>query len=363
MAIPAILRSSVKRHICCIALVALAACEQSAATGADPFDIALPAPEVLVSLESELLGQPTDLEVDGSGLLWVADAANKRVVAIGEDGEVARTIGSEGEGPGEFQAPVTIAVNDTIVRVIESRLMRVQDYRPDGRHITDHVVPSQFLGAGALAIDGRLVLPSLGRDSALAHVRRVTDSTSIRLGPPVAPAPAGFDFAAMKAVIAEGRVPDEFRNSVTPVVGEDAIWLLVQSESEVRKYTPSGALAWNEVLQVPEIEHARREFQRKNAEEPNPARIYSLQAMVAAREVGDDLWILMLGATGADAVFYLLDEETGAMRGRLSVATPAPVSQFTVDPDRNRLYLAVMEEASILVVDLAGVDDRVLRGQ
>jgi hypothetical protein len=106
----------------------------------------------------------------------------------------------------------------------------------------------------------------MGRDSALALTRTVTDSSSLRLGPPVVPPPAFFDLTAMKAEIAEGRVPDQFRNGVTAVMGRNGtLWLLVQTELEIRKYTSNGQLVWTRRLEVPETEESLREFFRKNA--------------------------------------------------------------------------------------------------
>ena len=74
--------------------------------------------------------------------------------------------------------------------------------------------------------------------------------------------------------------------------------------------------------------------------------------MVAAREVGDKLWVLMQAAEESrEAVFYILDRETGDMLGRLSVDVPAAVNRFAVDTVRSRLYLAVSAEAALLAVD------------
>src|SRR5690606_24178930 len=165
-----------------------------------------------------------------------------------------------------------------------------------------------------------------------------------------------WNFTAMKAEIAQGRVPDQFRNAVTPVFGADGtVWLLVQTEAEVRRYDADGRLVWSRVLDVPEIEEARREFFRRNAEEERPSVIVPLYTMVAAREVGDKLWVLMQAAEESrEAVFYILDRETGDMLGRLSVDVPAAVNRFAVDTVRSKLYLAVPAEASLLAVDGAG---------
>jgi hypothetical protein len=335
-------------------MLAFAACSTATDNPPSTFDIPLQPASPFVTLESELLGQPTDLSLDGSGRLWVADALAKRVIALNPDGSLAQSIGQEGDGPGEFRSPVIVAASDSLVRVIDSRHMRVQDYAPDGTHLRDHSVPTPFIGAAGFSLDGKLVLPTLGRDSQLASLRTVTDTTTTQLGPAVSSAPAGFDFTAMKQVIAEGRVPDQFRNQITSIVGQSgAVWLLVQAEAEIRKYTDDGPLVWTHKLIAPEIDGAYREFFRRNAEEQDPSRMYALTTMRAAQEVRGSLWVLILGEASHPTAFYLLDVETGAVRGRLTVTLPSPPSKFVIDAERRRLYLALSDEASIMTVDLA----------
>ena len=49
-------------------------------------------------------GTIPDLEVDGMGRIWVADSQSREVRIFGPDGEHIRTLGGEGEGPGEFRS-------------------------------------------------------------------------------------------------------------------------------------------------------------------------------------------------------------------------------------------------------------------
>ena len=307
-----------------VSLVAGCARVDSAAVF-EPFDIELPPPAAIVTLESELIGQPSGLAVDAAGRVWIADPQSKRVIAIDSTGRLIITIGDEGDGPGEMRMPASLLAGDTLIRVVDAQHMRIQDYRPDGTWIADYTVASPFLGAGAISLDGRLVLPTLGRDSGLAIVRTLQDTASTGLGPAVTPPPAGFDFAGMKAAIAEGHVPDQFRNQATPAIGSNgSTWLLIQSESEIRRYDAGGRLLWSRALSVPEVEESRREFFRRNAEEKNPTRIYALITMSGIREIGPDAWVLMLGEAGRPTILYVLDAGTGVVRGRLRVATPAP---------------------------------------
>ena len=338
-------------------VAACAACAAGDGAGAHgPFDIHLPPPTVLVSLESELIGYPSDIDVDASGRVWVADSRSRRLLVVDPAGGEPLLLGREGEGPGEFGSPARLAVADTLVHVIDSENSRVQQYRLDGTHVADRLMGDALIGGGAVSRDGAVVAPTLGGLNTLARVYWADDSVPRSISEPVVPPPSVVNLAAMKAEIAQGRVPEPFRNIVTPVFGTDrTIWLLVQTEAEVRRYGADGQLVWSRVLDVPEIEEARREFFRSNAEEERAWAITPLLTMAAAREVGDKLWVLMHGEAGTRlAVFYILDRETGDIVGRVSVDVPDAVNQFAVDTVRSRLYLTVPAEASLLPVDGTG---------
>ena len=323
------------------------------------FDIKLPQPEVVVSTESELLGNPSDIALDSEGRIWIADPPNRRVVLLDHEGRMIRTIGRGGDGPGEFQWPAKVAVNDTVVRVWDPMRITVQDYRPDGTHLADHSISvSRTSPAAALSIEGPLVIPTFGGDSALAVLHTVGSSATTRLGPLVVPEPVTGDLFALsnaiKAEARQGRVPTQVRNmAVTPATGTDGtVWLLVQTEHEVRKYSQDGTLLWQRVLEVPEVESTFREFFRRTIElEPN-APAFPPIMLDAAREIGGTLWILMHGEAGHPSVFYLLDSRSGRVQGRLTVAVSAPARGFNVDTARKLLYLAIPEEAALLGVDL-----------
>lgn len=174
----------------------------------------------------------------------------------------------------------------------------------------------------------------------------------------VVPEPRSGDLFALSNAIKEeakkGRVPDRVRNfAVTPAIGPDGtVWLLVQTEREVRKYAPDGTLLWQRRLEVPEAEGTLQAFFQRTVELEPSAPAFPPTLMDEAREIGGSLWILMHREAGDPAVFYLLDSDTGEVQGRLSVQTPVPARGFNVDPARRRLYLAIPDEAAIFSVDL-----------
>jgi len=338
-------------------VAAVAACAAPAGDRV-AFDVALPPPATVVSLESELIGYPTDLDVAPDGRLWIADHRGRRLLSVAPDGSDPRTYGREGEGPGELRGPRSLAAGGDRIRVVDVTNGRLEDFARDGTALGDHRIDA-FLQMGAVAVDadGRVAAPSAGIDSSLATVHALGESApAVRLGPVVEVAPPMFDMVAMKNQIASGTVPGFLRNAVVPVFGEDGVvWLLLQAEAEVRKYGPDGSLLFSRALDVPEVERAREDFFRLNRENENPASIVGLVAITDGVESRGRLWVLMRSREEEPAVFYVLDAASGALLGRVSVPVPAPVSGFAIDGGRARLYLAIGDEASVLAADLSNV--------
>ena len=76
---------------------------------------------------------PGHLGFDGSGNLHVLDNAAYRVVVIGPDGQLVRTVGRQGEGPGEFRAPTSLVVwRDGTFAVEDNGHFAFQVFDPDG---------------------------------------------------------------------------------------------------------------------------------------------------------------------------------------------------------------------------------------
>lgn len=65
----------------------------------------------LDSPENEVFGAITDVAVDSIGRIFVLDGRLKVVRVFSADGEFIAAIGRSGKGPGEFQAPKSIAID------------------------------------------------------------------------------------------------------------------------------------------------------------------------------------------------------------------------------------------------------------
>ena len=83
--------------------------------------------------EWAFFGSVSPTGFDGLGNLLVLDRRNKRVVVIDPDGGLARVVGREGEGPGEFQLMVSLAVwRDGRFAVPDMGHSAIQVFSPDG---------------------------------------------------------------------------------------------------------------------------------------------------------------------------------------------------------------------------------------
>jgi DNA-binding beta-propeller fold protein YncE len=76
---------------------------------------------------------PTNVFVDGHGLVYVADTLNFRVQILGSDGRFLRTFGTQGDGPGMFNRPKGVAVDsEGHIYVVDTSFNNFQIFDPDG---------------------------------------------------------------------------------------------------------------------------------------------------------------------------------------------------------------------------------------
>ena len=84
--------------------------------------------------EWAFFGPALQMRFDGVGNLLVLDVVNNRIVVIGSDGRLVRVVGREGEGPGEFQLSLVIAVwRDGRFAVPDMGRSAIQVFNPDGK--------------------------------------------------------------------------------------------------------------------------------------------------------------------------------------------------------------------------------------
>jgi len=62
--------------------------------------------------ENFLFYKVRDVEIDTKKNIYILDAGNRRIQKFNDSGEYIKTIGQEGQGPGEFENPIDIYIDE-----------------------------------------------------------------------------------------------------------------------------------------------------------------------------------------------------------------------------------------------------------
>jgi len=90
--------------------------------------------------ENTLFYQPTGMWASPAGDIFVVEMGNKRVQMFDAEGNYVRTIGKEGQGPGEFQFPFFVVEAPDGLGVYDMRNRRISVFSSDGAHLDDNLV-------------------------------------------------------------------------------------------------------------------------------------------------------------------------------------------------------------------------------
>ena len=86
-----------------------------------------------------LFGDPVAVATDGEGNIYVADEQSLDIRVFSAEGDHLRTIGAEGEGPGEFQSIRAMTINEVGELVVfDFTQRRITRFQPSGEVIETH---------------------------------------------------------------------------------------------------------------------------------------------------------------------------------------------------------------------------------
>lgn len=114
--------------------------------------------------EDEFFGVVADIEIDEDGNVYLLDSQLSEVKIYTPDGEFIRSIGREGEGPGEFRRPSAIFfTKEGNVGVMQTIPGKIVILTPEGEPVGDHPLPEPEDGGfqiltGGQANKGQIVL-------------------------------------------------------------------------------------------------------------------------------------------------------------------------------------------------------------
>lgn len=310
--------------------------------------------DTVITTVSELIGGVSDMVVGLDGRLYIADYQSHSILSVRPDGTDPRTFGREGAAPGEFRRPMAIAVSLDSIWVYDMDNARVQILDLTGAYRGQYRWPLPYPG-GALSLDerGALAVATDGQDSALVVVVMGRAAEPIRVGELVAPPVASFNITSIRERILKGEIPEEFRNYLLPVWGDDeSIFVLFLTQPEIRRYDLGGDLLWTRAIGEPVLESVREAFFRRNRESSSPFGFAALNYFRDGQVVDGDLWVLLNTEGEEDGLVLVLDGEDGSVKRRLVLDGLSGVNAFAIDPSRRRMYVSVLDAAAVVAFSL-----------
>ncbi len=96
------------------------------------------------------------LDVDVEGNIYVADMGNFRVQKFDKTGKYLLTFGRKGQGPGEFDLPTTVHIEEKTGNVLVQDMSAIEVFAPDGKPIRA-IRPEHFNRDFQIAPDGSII--------------------------------------------------------------------------------------------------------------------------------------------------------------------------------------------------------------
>ncbi len=105
--------------------------------------------------------RPIAVVAADNGNIFVVESGARRVQMFSPEGEFLKTLGKEGQGPGEFQRPMQATIAGDRLVVFDGLGRRLSIWTDDGEHVVDQGLPVTSMPSRLAGLpDGRLVAVS-----------------------------------------------------------------------------------------------------------------------------------------------------------------------------------------------------------
>jgi sugar lactone lactonase YvrE len=119
--------------------------------------------EVDADDENLLFYRPSDIAFDKKGNIYVLDAGNHRVQKFSQDGTFISSFGRQGQGPGEFQMPLSIDCDGNgQLYLPDAHNQRISIFSPDGTLVESLNMREHMAGPIRVLKDGRFLMGTGG---------------------------------------------------------------------------------------------------------------------------------------------------------------------------------------------------------
>jgi hypothetical protein len=95
--------------------------------------------------ENYMFYRVRDIEVDSQGSIYVVDLSNYRIQKFDKSGNYIQTIGRQGQGPGEFELPIKIRIDETTGNIyVKDQAYGIEIFDKQGNYIKRFKIKKSF---------------------------------------------------------------------------------------------------------------------------------------------------------------------------------------------------------------------------
>ena len=195
--------------------------------------------------ENVLFYMPADIAFDSKDNIYILDSGNHRIQKFDSDGKYLATFGRQGEGPGEFQYPMSLDIDtEGYLYISDPQNQRIQILKPNGAEFTTIPMHENPAGKTKLFRSGQMLMAegqgfiSFGtgdeeKNKELPKLLKVVDTEG----------KISKDFGEKRDY--KDFLLNRMGNQIHFAIDKnDFVYIAFDYQNRIEKYSPEGKLLW-----------------------------------------------------------------------------------------------------------------------
>lgn len=261
---------------------------------------------------------PVGIAVSEEGKIYILDSNDNNIKVFQNDGAFLKTIGREGDGPGELRRPWIFKFIRDRIYIADANNRRVQVIDMDGKYEAGYKAPIAFGKGMAFDAQGNLYLNTQGlRSPNLISVYDNQGNFLKEFGGLEGKSFDFYDFTLIKGQIKKGQIPDSMKNDLMLIANEKGgLYAVHSSLNKLKKFSNKGGLLFVVEIEAEEYENIYREFRERNKELENKPNVFYPLRYVNDLSMDQEGNLYVLLNVPARMIIYVFSPD-GAFKGKL----------------------------------------------